>query len=52
MTALFYAIDDEILSQESEKIVKEVELEKSLLKLTIIKLICCDLFQNKQEKLI
>jgi hypothetical protein len=50
MTALFYAIDDEILSQGSEKIVKEVELEKSLLKLTIIKLICCDLFQNKQEK--
>jgi hypothetical protein len=50
MTALFYVIDDEILSQGSEKIVKEVELEKSLLKLTIIKLIRRDLFQNKQEK--
>ncbi len=49
MTELFYSIDDEILSKRSEKIIKEVELEKYLLKLNIIKLIRRDLFSKEEE---
>lgn len=49
ITELFYSIDDEILSKRNEKIIKEVELEKSLLKSNIIKLIRRDLFSKEEE---
>ncbi len=50
ITELFHSIDDEILSKRSEKVIKEVELEKILLKLTIIKLIRRALFPKEEEE--
>ncbi len=47
ITALLYDIDDEILSKQNKKIIKRVACEKNTLKLSIIKLICRDLFRVK-----
>lgn len=49
MAELFYSIDDEILSKRNEKIIKEVERERMLLKLTIIKLIRRELFPRDEK---